>query len=374
MPCSSALFYRIYSYHVRALWRLNARTFWITKFSVDVILTLQGRIPSPGQALYSAAKFGLNGYFAALATEVCDRCGKFWTSLLLHCGYRARAGAPLCGCSPSGGLARSAAGSRRARNIAVRAKHARGCSLQVRQGISSWTWYLDVPVGPRVQPSCRSKRCVRCASVPVRKPFRQSCVPCAQGRGCHNLLPRPNRHRRCAEPTRCHGRHWCVAFVQISTTSQIVLSWLISPNLACISDAVYSLPCMPGTCTGSARGVHQLCASALLREQGHVCIADRHTGQLCMSCRHRSDCVASAGRGKADWHSSLVSTLPAADGISAFAGMITKQQETSAGGTKRLEPQSVAAWIVAAAHHGVGEAWIAKQPILLLSACTSTPS
>ena len=32
---------------------------------------------SPGQALYSAAKAGLNGYFAALATEVCDR----WASI-----------------------------------------------------------------------------------------------------------------------------------------------------------------------------------------------------------------------------------------------------------------------------------------------------
>jgi dehydrogenase/reductase SDR family member 7 len=38
-----------------------------------VISSMAGRIPSPGQALYSAAKFGLNGYFQALSTEICDR-------------------------------------------------------------------------------------------------------------------------------------------------------------------------------------------------------------------------------------------------------------------------------------------------------------
>jgi short-subunit dehydrogenase len=40
-----------------------------------VISSMAGRIPSPGQALYSAAKFGLNGYFQALSTEICDRWG-----------------------------------------------------------------------------------------------------------------------------------------------------------------------------------------------------------------------------------------------------------------------------------------------------------
>ena len=47
------------------------------------------------------------------------------------------------------------------------------------------------------------------------------------------------------------------------------------------------------------------------------------------------------------------------------------QQETSAGGSKRLAPGYVAGWVVAAAHHRVREAWIARQPILLLSAAAS---
>lgn len=43
------------------------------KGRILVISSMAGRIPSPGQALYSAAKYGLNGYFAALSTEICDR-------------------------------------------------------------------------------------------------------------------------------------------------------------------------------------------------------------------------------------------------------------------------------------------------------------
>lgn len=48
-------------------------------------------------------------------------------------------------------------------------------------------------------------------------------------------------------------------------------------------------------------------------------------------------------------------------------GMVTTQTDTSAA-SKRLHPKFTAAWIVAAAHHGVREARIARQPILLLSA------
>lgn len=49
--------------------------------------------------------------------------------------------------------------------------------------------------------------------------------------------------------------------------------------------------------------------------------------------------------------------------------MMTKAVDTSAGGGKRLQPAFVADWVVAAAHHGVREAWIARQPILWLSEC-----
>ncbi len=47
--------------------------------------------------------------------------------------------------------------------------------------------------------------------------------------------------------------------------------------------------------------------------------------------------------------------------------MVATQTDTSAA-SKRLDPKFTAAWIVAAAHHGVREARIARQPILLLSA------
>lgn len=47
--------------------------------------------------------------------------------------------------------------------------------------------------------------------------------------------------------------------------------------------------------------------------------------------------------------------------------MMTKPVETSAAGKNRLPAGEVARWVVAAAHHGVREAWIAKQPVLLLS-------
>ena len=48
------------------------------------------------------------------------------------------------------------------------------------------------------------------------------------------------------------------------------------------------------------------------------------------------------------------------------AGLMTKQQETSAGGSKRLPPALVARWALAAAFHELDEAWIALQPILAL--------
>ena len=47
--------------------------------------------------------------------------------------------------------------------------------------------------------------------------------------------------------------------------------------------------------------------------------------------------------------------------------MMTKAVESSAASKNRLPPGEVARWVVAAAHHGVREAWIAKQPVLLLS-------
>ena len=38
-----------------------------------VIASMAAKVPSPGQAVYTAAKMALWGYFASLATEVCDR-------------------------------------------------------------------------------------------------------------------------------------------------------------------------------------------------------------------------------------------------------------------------------------------------------------
>lgn len=41
---------------------------------IVVVSSMAGLVPSPGQAIYSACKHALNGYFATLLTEVCDRC------------------------------------------------------------------------------------------------------------------------------------------------------------------------------------------------------------------------------------------------------------------------------------------------------------
>lgn len=38
-----------------------------------VIASMAAKVPTPGQAVYSATKFALLGYFASLATEICDR-------------------------------------------------------------------------------------------------------------------------------------------------------------------------------------------------------------------------------------------------------------------------------------------------------------
>lgn len=50
--------------------------------------------------------------------------------------------------------------------------------------------------------------------------------------------------------------------------------------------------------------------------------------------------------------------------------MMAKSVDTSAAAGKRLPPAEVARWVVAAAHHGVRETWIAKQPVLFLSEWT----
>lgn len=41
---------------------------------IVVVSSMAGRIPSPGQAVYSACKFAVNGYFSTLLTEIHDRC------------------------------------------------------------------------------------------------------------------------------------------------------------------------------------------------------------------------------------------------------------------------------------------------------------
>ena len=38
-----------------------------------VIASMAAKVPTPGQAVYSATKFAVLGYFASLATEICDR-------------------------------------------------------------------------------------------------------------------------------------------------------------------------------------------------------------------------------------------------------------------------------------------------------------
>lgn len=41
---------------------------------IVVISSMAGRIPSPGQAIYSACKAAVNFYFSTLLTEIHDRC------------------------------------------------------------------------------------------------------------------------------------------------------------------------------------------------------------------------------------------------------------------------------------------------------------
>lgn len=43
------------------------------KGRIVVIASMAAKIPSPGQAVYSAAKMALWGYFGSLATEVADK-------------------------------------------------------------------------------------------------------------------------------------------------------------------------------------------------------------------------------------------------------------------------------------------------------------
>jgi dehydrogenase/reductase SDR family protein 7 len=51
---------------------------------IVVVSSMAGHIPSPGQAIYSACKFALNGYFSTLLTEVHDRYaaqGHLWLNM-----------------------------------------------------------------------------------------------------------------------------------------------------------------------------------------------------------------------------------------------------------------------------------------------------
>lgn len=50
------------------------------------------------------------------------------------------------------------------------------------------------------------------------------------------------------------------------------------------------------------------------------------------------------------------------------ASALVQHAETSAAVKKRMDPARTAAWIGAAAYHGLDEAWISKQPVLALSA------
>ena len=54
-------------------------------------------------------------------------------------------------------------------------------------------------------------------------------------------------------------------------------------------------------------------------------------------------------------------------GVYGASGLV-QQVETSAAAKKRLDPAATAAWIGAAAYHGLDEAWISRQPVLFLSA------
>jgi short-subunit dehydrogenase len=38
-----------------------------------VVSSMAAKVPSPGQAVYSAAKMGVWGYFASLSTELADK-------------------------------------------------------------------------------------------------------------------------------------------------------------------------------------------------------------------------------------------------------------------------------------------------------------
>lgn len=50
-----------------------------------------------------------------------------------------------------------------------------------------------------------------------------------------------------------------------------------------------------------------------------------------------------------------------------------QQAETAAAALKRLDPAATAAWIGAAAYHGLDEAWISRQPVLFLSTPPAAP-
>lgn len=43
------------------------------KGRIVVVGSMAGKVPSPGQAVYSAAKTALQGYFKSLQAEVCNR-------------------------------------------------------------------------------------------------------------------------------------------------------------------------------------------------------------------------------------------------------------------------------------------------------------
>ena len=55
---------------------------------IVLVSSMAGRIPAPGQAIYSACKAGVNGYFSTLLTEIHDRCAI--REHHVSCGTRAR--------------------------------------------------------------------------------------------------------------------------------------------------------------------------------------------------------------------------------------------------------------------------------------------
>lgn len=66
------------------------------KGRIVVIGSMSCKLPSPGQAVYAAAKFALFGFFSTLATEIADTCVRACTCVCVRACARARVCVSVC--------------------------------------------------------------------------------------------------------------------------------------------------------------------------------------------------------------------------------------------------------------------------------------